>query len=170
MDESTVKMMFAGIASDFPPMVEAALKKGCTPDTVNEDECPALFYAVANARWEIARLLLKLGANPELGLGSMTPLLMAAQNGDEAIARLLVGAGAKVDGATGAGLTPLMLAARDGRMKMVQALIDLGANPRAAMHDGSTARDIANSWGEKAVGRYLEEVEASMDTPVPSST
>ncbi len=53
-----------------------------------------------------------------------TPLLIAAQDGHEAIVRALIELGADVNKATDNGVTPLFFAAQNGHTAIVQILRD----------------------------------------------
>ena len=57
----------------------------------------------------------------------MTPLFIAAQEGHEAVLRLLIEAGADIIMATDDGVSPLYTAAQGGHAVIVQILRDAGA-------------------------------------------
>ena len=64
------------------------------------------------------------------------PLLIAAQQGYEAIVWALIELGAHVNKATDDGVTPLFIAAQDGHEAVVRALIELGADVNMAADGG----------------------------------
>ena len=67
------------------------------PDLDHHD-WTALQHAVHKHQVEAVRVLLEWGANPDArGAGSYTPLLIAAARNEEAMARLLLDAGADID-------------------------------------------------------------------------
>jgi ankyrin repeat protein len=90
---------------------------------------PALVDAAGHGNLEGARLLLKFGANPNLGSSlSGTPLNSAAYHGDLEMCRLLISAGANVNLESGQyGWTPLMNATHNGHAAVAQLLIESGA-------------------------------------------
>ena len=97
--------------------VRSMVSKGLTRDSVNaadSDGTRPLHWAIRADELEVARLLLRAGADPnaETRLG-VTPLNLAAQNGDAEMVQALLAGGAnanQVDRATGESV--LMAAAR----------------------------------------------------------
>jgi len=91
-----------------------------------------------------------------------TPLLSAAEAGDESVVRALAGAGADLNRATtGYGCTPLYTAAHGGKVEVVRALVEAGADlNQATTDDGCTPLFIAASKGKVEVVRALTEAGA----------
>ena len=117
----------------------------------------------ATKRGDVAavRSLLKEGANPNAAPGDgLTALHLAAGEGNLDIAKLLLGAGARVTATTRIGsFTPLHLAAEGAHASVVQALIAAGADPAAvATPSGATPLHLAARAlnGEAAVRVLLE--------------
>ena len=73
----------------------------------------------------------------------MTPLMVAAAQGDGAIARLLIAGGANVSAAAADGTTALMHAASANRGDLVRLLISSGADVNAKQAGGMAALMIA---------------------------
>jgi len=71
--------------------------------------------------------------------GGMTPLLFAARDGQVDAARLLLEAGADVNGADPNGLTPLLMALTNGQFGVGKLLVDRRADPKRADWWGRTA-------------------------------
>src|SRR5262247_3061296 len=86
------------------------------------DGSTALHWAAFRDDLVMAQALLKAGAdvNPKTRLGDMTPLFMAAKNGNAPIMELLLKAGASVNSKSSNGTTPLMMAAASGSAPAVQ--------------------------------------------------
>src|SRR5678815_5948203 len=84
---------------------------------------------------------IKHGADVQAGSKSgFTPLMFAAQQGDEDSARILLRAGAKPnDAQPKTGLTPLMIASAMANVKAVDVLLDNGADPNLADANGYTS-------------------------------
>jgi ankyrin repeat protein len=104
----------------------------------------ALMMAAFKRNRAAAEALIARGA--AVNRAGWTPLHYAAASGDEAIARLLIKRGAKIDAvsppASGA-YTPLMMAAREAHPDMVAFLTEQGANPKLTNSEGLTAAQIA---------------------------
>lgn len=122
----------------------------------------ALDLAACGGAVEVARLLLKLGADVNAELEGLTPLHYAAQYGETAVAELLVRNGADINADFGQG-TPLHaaagseFAASDGNKAVAELLIAKGANANAAQRDTQslTPLHIASARGNKAVAEVL---------------
>ena len=134
----------------------------------------------------MAKLLLDKGAAVDVvsKLLGDTALILAAQNGHEAVAALLLDKGAVVDAATkdGAtarrgsristtacpggeyGWTALMWAAQEGHEAVVKLLLDKGAAVDKALKDGHTALIIAAQKGHAAVAKVLLDKGAALRT------
>jgi len=114
------------------------------------DGTTALHWAAFRDDLEMAQALLKAGAdvNPKTRLGDMTPLFMAAKNGNAAISELLLKAGATANSKSSNGTTPLMMAAASGSAPAVQVLLDHGADPNLKdVNQGQTALMFAAGYG-----------------------
>ena len=139
-----------------PAAVRALLAHGADPHAAERaHRQTALMWAVAQRHPEVVRVLLQFGARVEdrsraypqvvsssgnadpsgvfeVLQGGYTPLLFAARHGDLASARLLVAAGAAVDGAAASGATPLVVAAHGDHGDLAAFLLEAGAEPDAA--------------------------------------
>jgi ankyrin len=117
----------------------------------------ALMWAVAQGHHDVVSALIDVGANisarskvrPRLmsnegvfggafdygvveHLGGFTPLMFAARHGDIESARLLLAAGADVNGLAGNQASALALAVHSGHSPLATFLLDHGADPDAA--------------------------------------
>jgi ankyrin repeat protein len=77
-----------------------------------------------------------------------TPLLYAAEKGNEAVVKLLLGNGAAADSQDENSRTPLMYAAKNGNEAVIQLLLDDGAAADSQDKDGWTSLMYAAKEGE----------------------
>ena len=93
------------------------------------DGFTALHKAVSDDDLTVVKRLLAAGADPAAvtTLGHVTPLALAAINGDAVIIQALLDAHAPVEAVNADGATPLMLAAASGNVDAIKVLLDHGA-------------------------------------------
>ena len=101
----------------------------------------AVMWALSERQSAVVEELIKGGADIHTGSKTgFTPLMVAAQQGDEDSARILLRAGAKPNVAQPkTGLTALMIASAMGNAKAVDALLDNSADPNLADANGYTS-------------------------------
>lgn len=171
------------IASDHGNLeqIEALLADGVDPDTriggdyTEGSNAPkeglyrtALIEAAAHRYDDVAERLLEAGADPtmheqtyvdgkEEGRGGDTALHEAASNGDAALVRKLLAAGAAADAEGFDGYTPLFSAQND--LETFELLLAAGANLEKA---GGLDR-LFDSTRDIGVGAYLLERGASVE-------
>jgi hypothetical protein len=114
----------------------------------------ALHVAAAGYALDVARALLKAGADPRArNRHGATPLHYAADGGPESdywnpkaqaqMIQLLIDAGTKVDDGDKRGITPLHRAVRTRCSSAVSVLLENGANPDQKSKAGSAPRKLA---------------------------
>ena len=82
-------------------------------------------------------------------------LLKMAKEGQDALVRTLLDAGAAINAKDEDGRTALMLAAMEGHLDTVAALLDAGADVEARDNDGKTAQDLATAEGQNEIVQVL---------------
>jgi ankyrin repeat protein len=105
------------------------------------------------------KLLLEEGADLESKDAEygQTPLLLAAKNGHEAVAKKLLEKGAEVKCKSDYGRTPLCWAAWNGHEAVVKLLLEKGANVESKDDIGHTPLSWAAQNGHEAVVKLLLE-------------
>ena len=149
----------------------------------------ALMWAVAQRHPDVVQALVALGAdvharsapqprrihtrtagfNPagvfDTVLGSNTPILFAARQGDLEAARHLVAAGADVNDTAAVGTSALVVAAHSGHTGLALFLLDHGADPNAA-EAGYSALHAATLRGDETLAAALLARGADPNAPV----
>jgi hypothetical protein len=94
---------------------------------------------------------------------NMTPLAQAASQGNLELIRILLNAGADVNGRNREGLTPLMQASTQADVEVVQSLLDAGAKIDLRDDDGQSALHHAADEADAEVLKALLDAGASVD-------
>ena len=148
--------------------VQRALSDGANINVTigggDHDGCSVLMMALMHKRFDVAAYLINQGADvnhkrparhtPDRTCGQ-TPLWWAANQGNMALARLLISQGADVNTPDHHGGTPLTQAAGSGHLEMVRYLVERGADIHAQIYDGRKAFNLAITNGHKSVVEYL---------------
>jgi ankyrin repeat protein len=129
----------------------------------------ALINATLLCYAQIVKLLLEVGANPNLKNIHGTTALMAAavprpnhsQETKQKIIALLINAGANVDAQDNNNETPLMHAVRWANEAIVDQLLAAGANPDITNLDNETALIMAEKRGLSHITPMLKKVSAA---------
>lgn len=113
--------------------IRSLIQQQADVNAAEGDGMTALHWAAYRDDLEAARLLLEAGANLKAATRdqAITPLILAAKNGDADMIDALLRAGAGPNVATTDGMTPLMAAALSGRADAAQVLLDGGADVNA---------------------------------------
>jgi ankyrin repeat protein len=110
---------------------EYLISKGADVNAVarNTTGFTALTGAVANNHTEIAKLLVKRGAQVNYQYeGGFTPLMAASENGNVELVRFLLANGADPNAKTGDGKSPMSFANEKNHLEVVEALKKQGAH------------------------------------------
>jgi ankyrin repeat protein len=124
----------------------------------SEDGFTPLHLAVFAQQEEAARALIEHGADTDVRstgeIARVPPLGTAAFVGSVAMARLLLDAGADVNGQGEGGFTALHSAALHGNEELARLLLERGADPTVVSGDGRTPAELAR---DERVRRLLPE-------------
>ena len=114
---------------------------------------------------DAVRALLEQGADVQTAhADGMTALHWAAQRSDDAIARVLVYAGANLEAVTRIGHhTPLHVASKSGHAGVVNTLLDAGSDPMARTSSGTTPLHLAARAGnaEAVIALLLHDADVN---------
>jgi uncharacterized protein len=113
--------------------VRLLLKQAADVNAAQGDGMTALHWAAMKDDADLAQTLLHAGANVRATtrIGSYTPLILAAKNGNATVMAPLLKSGADVNAQTSNGTTPLMFAAASGNVAAVTLLVESGADVNA---------------------------------------
>lgn len=143
---------------------EAALlliSSGCDLQHADKANYTAMHYAASNGNMEVLKAMIDKGVDPNLpsasgngNAGGVTPLLMAALEGQDAVVHYLVEEQhADVRRAGNAGGTPLMAALHLKHLELAKYLASKGATPDGYYNDNWTCMSFA------AQISYIEGIE-----------
>lgn len=138
--------------------VRSLVKQKVDVNAPQGDGSTALHWAAYRDDLEMAKLLIAAGADmtAKTRLGDITPLFMAAKNGNAAMLGLMLTAKADANAANTNGTTPLMLAAASGKTDAVKVLLDRGADVNAKdITNGQTPLMFASALGRAEAIKML---------------
>jgi ankyrin repeat protein len=169
-------------------VVKLLLEKGAELETQSENGRTPLSCAAEMGHEAVVKLLLEKGAeletksrddrkpllwNPERGSEvteseyGQTPLMWAAENGHEAVVKLLLEKGAQLETKDEDGHTPLLYATENGHEAVVKLLLEKGAELETKDEDsnyGQMLLSCAARKGYEAVVKLLLEKGAGLET------
>lgn len=145
---------FVAIKRDDPQAIEALLKRGFDPNTVDPHGMDPLYLALRDGSTKAAKALVDW---PKTRVDSRTPqdespLMMACLRGQADLARQLIARGADVNKT---GWTPLHYASTSGDTAIIQMLLDENAYIDAESPNGTTPLMMAAMYGTPAAVKLL---------------
>ena len=146
--------------------VQTLLDQGVNPNAIAwHGRAPRgypIVLAVMGDRYEIVRLLLARGADPNVPRNP-TPLMLAVERGSIRTVRLLLAQGAFVDTKNARGETALFRAIRIKEREIATLLLDYGADPKIVDMRGETPLIAAIRSGDLPIAEMLISRGARMD-------
>lgn len=145
-----------------------------TFDQEDEDKRTVLMYAagpvanpeLARVRTQMIELLLRYGADVNLGAGAQFKPLMAAAYYRPDLVPLFIKAGAEVNAQESSGKTALFFAVQAANADAVEQLIKAGADIMHALPNGKTifeaAQELASGPAKNTIIKLLEERRAEL--------
>lgn len=146
--------------------VRSLIQQKVDVNAAQGDGTTALHWAAYKDDLEMAQMLIKAGADTKAKtrLAGMTPLFMAAKNGNAAMIAILLNAGGDPNAVSATGTTPLMLAAASGSADAVTILLDYKADINAKdVTFEETALMFAAARNQSAVVKVLAAYGAKLN-------
>ncbi len=151
-------------------MAEEELKNGADPNMVDSKSIPVCGSALEAGDWEILRLLLDAGADPNMNYimdpekDKRAPLIARAAGFNEPTpVQMLIDKGAHIDLRDQTGLTALHIASYLGYEQVVKLLIDRKANLELGDEAGYTPLMMAANAGKIETVRLLLDAGAEVN-------
>ena len=149
------QLLVAAKAADIEG-IKKSLDRGALPNSRNRLGKTTLYLAVEKNRLDIAKLMLKAGADVNLAsLEKVTPLIAASYAGADQMVDLLLAHGAKLEEEDRLHKSALVYAAGMGHTAIVEKLLTAGAKIDAAYIDGLTPLMWAAGQGHTAAVKVL---------------
>jgi ankyrin repeat protein/tetratricopeptide (TPR) repeat protein len=155
--------------ANYPETLKALLAGGANPNPPGDKVSTLLYRAVAEGSEQMAEMLLKAGANPNvkmdaqmhINIPSMTPLLRALYNAPSlSLVTLLLEHKADPNLKTDNGFAPVHWVLASGRERILEALLTHGADPDARNGDGQIPLGHAVEIGSKETVALLLKFKA----------
>ncbi|KAI9376296.1 hypothetical protein BJX61DRAFT_538994 [Aspergillus egyptiacus] len=150
-------------ASDL--MMQMLQRHGVSINVAGDDGTTALIQAVLVEDAEACTRLLGHGADVEVSAkdSKITPLILAAGQGNEKISALLLQHGAELEARDVVGFTALNMACKENQPKTAKLLLERGTDLEATTNDGRTPLSYAVAGGYVEVVRLLVERGADIE-------
>jgi len=177
--EGRTGFMLAVEGSDLV-MAELLLKMGADIEAKDKEGKTAFVRVVEQAgkeggkEREVVEFLLKHEANLKASVkeSGITPLLLAAMQGNKTMVELLLANGADVDEKDSKEYTPLMHAAEKGHTDLVKYLMEKGAPVITPTEPTSVTarRSNSNSWMDRCLSLGSQSGASSLNASTTSTT
>jgi ankyrin repeat protein len=168
---------------DLPALAQRAIDAGASVNERDSNGKTSLVHAIEGNNVDVAQVLLKAGADPNLDADGESILMVAmgyyANHHDPTMVKQLLEAGAapnfrtsgdyskpEDDGPPGgccgnSGQTALTMAAESGDLALAQVLLSHGADPSIPRSDGALPADIARMEHHPLVAELIDKYAKS---------
>jgi len=138
--------LMAAVRNDNVAAAKLALKQHASPNALAPDGSAPLAWAVDRGDADMVGLLLKAGAKTNIGNGAVS-LILACENGNDAVISLLLDAHADVNARRADGVSAFHLCASRASTENLSRMIDAGASLDTPNAEGQTALMFAAAAG-----------------------
>ncbi|CAL4137312.1 unnamed protein product, partial [Meganyctiphanes norvegica] len=142
-------------------VLQLLLNMGAAIDKQNKLGMTALHLASVSGHMGTIRALIDGGADynilPSMTAGQVTPLMIAAQHGNDAVVRLYLDKGVSPNKCIPkTGITTLMFSAAGGNLSTAQILLDRYVDPNVTSAADLTALDVAVACHRPDIANFLQ--------------
>jgi ankyrin repeat protein len=167
-DRTDSRPLIESTRLDHADIVALLMEHGANPHATNSRiSKDAITIAVVRNKAAVARVLLAQGVDPNYRDWRLYTLLHPAAkeypSSHEAVARVLIEAGADLESTNALKETPLQIACPSGSVEVARCLIEGGADWRRRDARGKSLLHLASHWNQVEVVRLLVEKGADIE-------
>ncbi|HVU16745.1 MAG TPA: TonB family protein [Candidatus Didemnitutus sp.] len=154
-DETHKSAVDAAIDGDYGDIVELLASKGADENLERVQAARVLLSKAQHGQTRSVRYLIARGVEPDVKEQNLSPVLLAASQGDAETVACLVKAKVNVNYVGQNGLTPLLAAGRAGSVATIEILWQAGGNPHARTKSDHSLLECAAESGNAEALEYL---------------
>ena len=161
------------------PLVKSLLNKGADINTVNNFGGSALTVSLRNNRKTLAKFLIEKGIDihkiemipgPEDEPYYKSAFIIATEQNDTEMMKLLLKKGAKISYQSGCDDSPMSIASKNNNVEAIKLLIEMGADVNEKVREGHTPLLNAACYNSMEVAKILIEEGADVNEKVHGRT
>ena len=165
IDKAYINLLHYAVIKNDIEKAKCAIEKGAKVDAKNPNGMTPLYIAALRKNYNVLELLIQKGANVNEMCPDLSPLFMAASDGDEKLAKILIDNNADINIKTVTrGFTPLFWAAVSNHKNVVDLLVKNGAdlNAKDNGRQETTLHEMAH-LGKLEIAKILLDNGANVD-------